>query len=314
MPPIWLSPQATHLLGHGVNFSEILKQHGGHLLQHYYCCQPYTTWTPQPDLHLLSLKFVLPTILQEKIKLLQDSALSRTTCTKVLGRLWEYISFCKGLGIHDDNILPASEDMLIAWASTYAGPLVGKTMGAKTLAIKREHQYRGLLWQGSKQLCLIIKGIKELRLVSSYHPKRAPVTIPMLTDISWALDQSSGLDNCICAICCLAFFGQLRIGELLPTTQDSWKFDRTCHATFANIAESTSKSRACNLHLPWSKTQKAHGDDIWIPWQEPPLDPIHTSHKHFVKNRLDISHPIAAYCNTNNQLITLTKNKFCKTC
>ena len=173
-------------------------------------------------------------------------------CIKDVGWLRDYVSFCKGLDI------PASEDLLIAWASTYTGRLAGKNVRANISAIKREHLHRGLLWQGGKQLCIIMKGIEEMRPASSYHVKRAPVMIQMLTDISWALNRSSGLDNCICAICCLAFFCQLCIGELLPSIQDIQKFD----ATFVNIAKLTSKTGACNLHLPGSKTQKACGDDV----------------------------------------------------
>ncbi|KAF8803453.1 hypothetical protein BYT27DRAFT_7109867, partial [Phlegmacium glaucopus] len=67
---------------------------------------------------------------------------------------------------------------------------------------------------------------------------------------------------------------------------------------------------SCNLHLPWSKTQKARGDDVWIPQQEAPLDPIHTIHKHFMKNKLNTSHPISAYHNTHNKVVMLTRPQF----
>jgi len=61
---------------------------------------------------------------------------------------------------------------------------------------------------------------------------------------------------------------------------------------------------------PWSKTQKARGDDVWIPRQEAPLDPIHAIHKHFIKNKLDINHPIAAYRDSHNKIVTLTRSTF----
>ena len=107
---------------------------------------------------------------------------------------------------------------------------------------------------------------------------------------------------------------ELRSGEILPPTQDLKKFDPHRHATFAHIAESTAENGACNLHLPWSKTQKGRGDDVWIPRQEAPLDPIHAAavHKHFIKNKLEIHHPIAAlsYRDSHNNIITLTRSKF----
>jgi hypothetical protein len=93
-------------------------------------------------------------------------------------------------------------------------------------------------------------------------------------------------------------------------TQDLERFDSQWHATFANIAESTATNGACNLHLPWSKTQKGHGDDVWIPCQEALLDPIHALHKHYIKNKLSIDHPIAAYRDKQNNILTLTRSKF----
>ena len=120
----------------------------------------------------------------------------------------------------------------------------------------------------------------------------------------------SGLDVCIHTISLMSFFCQLRCGELLPPKQDLKHFNPNHHATFANIAKSTAENGACNLHLPWSKPQKARGDDVWVPCQEAPLDPVHAIHKHFVKNKLNINHPIAAYRDEHDNILTLTRSKF----
>ncbi|KAF8797647.1 hypothetical protein BYT27DRAFT_7228902 [Phlegmacium glaucopus] len=225
-------------------------------------------------------------------------------------RLHEFLAFCEGLSIRKDHALPAHEDLLIAWASSFAGRLAGKTVGAKISAIRKEHVRLGLPWHGGERLRLILKGVEGLRPPSSFYSKRSPVTIAMLEDLNVNLSRSSGLDNCIRAICCLSFFCQLRIGEILPPTRNLRKFDAHRHATFAHISESTATNGACNLHLPWSKTQKACGDDVWIPRQEAPLDPIHAIHKHFMKNKLNTSHPISAYRDTHNKVVTLTRPLF----
>jgi hypothetical protein len=49
---------------------------------------------------------------------------------------------------------------------------------------------------------------------------------------------------------------------------------------------------------------------VWIPRQEAPLDPIHALHKHFLKNRLRLNDPIAAYYDDQGKLLTLTRSKF----
>ncbi|KAF8219007.1 hypothetical protein L208DRAFT_1558365, partial [Tricholoma matsutake] len=214
-----------------------------------------------------------------------------STQSKDASRLHEFLCFCKALNIHDDDVFPAREDLLIAWVSSYARCFAGKTVGAKISAIKKEHGKQGLVWQGGEQLRRVLKGVEELRPMSSYCGKRLPITISILWDLNRGLSRSSGLDICIRAICFLSFFSQIHSRELLPPTQDLQKFDPLCRATFSSIAQSTAENGACGLHLPWSKTQKARGNDIWIPCQEALLDPIHAIHKHFIKNRLDINHP-----------------------
>ena len=58
------------------------------------------------------------------------------------------------------------------------------------------------------------------------------------------------------------------------------------------------------------KTQKGQGDDVWIPCQETPLEPIHALHKHFLKNTLSLRDSIAAYQDDQEELLTLTGLKF----
>jgi hypothetical protein len=205
-------------------------------------------------------------------------AVNITSQKKDANRLHKFLSFCEGLGILAYNALLASEDILMAWVLSYAGRIAGKTISAKISAIKKGHERHGLHWCRGDHLCRIITGVEELRRIR--------------------------------AICLLSFFCQLRSGKILPPTRDIRKFNPLCHATFTNIAQSTAKNGACNLHLPWSKTQKAQGDDIWIPREEAPLDPIHAIHKHFIKNNLNLDHPIATYCDTQSILVMLTQSKF----
>ncbi|KAF8230906.1 hypothetical protein L208DRAFT_1399715 [Tricholoma matsutake] len=196
--------------------------------------------------------------LLEKISNVQNVAVSKSTQSKDASR----------------------EDLLIAWASSYAGHFAVKTVSTKITAIKREQEKQGLVWQGREQLP-----------VSSFCGKRPPVTISILCDLNRGLSRSLGLD-------------------LLPPTWNIQKFNPLHHATFSHIAESTAQNGACSLHLPWSKTQKAQGDDVWIPRQEALLDPIYAIHKHFIWNKLDINYPIATYRDSHDNIITLTRSTF----
>jgi hypothetical protein len=250
MLPVRTSKFAPCPANHTMNLSQLAQNHGGSLTRHHTRPQPYSTRILIPRTKLSDKMLAMPKELVKKMNLVEKVAVSHSTRSKDASRMREFLRFCEGLGIHNDNALPAGEDLLAAWASSYAGRFAGKTVGAKISAIKKEHERRGLPWQGGERLRRTIKGVEELRPASSFRAKRAPVTISMLTDLNRGLSRTSGLDICVRAICLLSFFCQLRSGELLPPTQDLARFKPHRHATFSHIAESTADNGACNLHLP----------------------------------------------------------------
>jgi hypothetical protein len=148
------------------------------------------------------------------------------------------------------------------------------------------------------------------RPASSCGKKHTPMTILTLLDIDKGLVHSSPLDISVHCILLLCFFCQLCAGELLCPNEDYSMFSPTCHATFANITPSTAANVASNLHLPWSKKWKKPRAMMCGSRQEPSLDPIHATHKHYIKNALELHHPIVSYHNEHGKITTLTRSKF----
>ena len=222
MPPIRHIRYISAPDAHSNNLAQLAQLHGGQLAFHHNQHRPYSTRIPTPPCP----RYQLPPTLAYQIKHTQDAAVCKTTQAKDANRLRDFLSFCEGLGIPNNHALPANEDLLVAWASSYAGRLAGKSVGAKLLAIRKEHERRGLIWQGGNLLRRTLKGVEELRPASSFRNKRAPVTVPMLLDLDKGLSRSSGLDTCVRAICLLSFFSQLRCGKILPPTQCLAKFNR----------------------------------------------------------------------------------------
>ena len=152
MPPL-RQHQTIHTSAgnrYAADLSRIAGIHGGHLPHRLNRLQPYE---PRFTSHKADVRqplsignLTLPSALLDKIKDTQDAAVNLTTLKKDASRLREFLSFCEGLGIRADDALPAREEVLLAWASTFAGRLAGKTVGAKLLAIRKEHERRGLIW------------------------------------------------------------------------------------------------------------------------------------------------------------------------
>ena len=121
------------------DLSQVATLHGGKLPQRLSRHLPYDpcisrllVYNTGPS-SLGSL--TLPSSLLDKIRNTQQVAVNESTQRKDASRLREFLSFCKGLGIRAEDALPGREEVLLAWASSYAGRLAGKTVGAKLSAI-----------------------------------------------------------------------------------------------------------------------------------------------------------------------------------
>ena len=152
MPPIRRTHYTASSKRHTDNLFQLAQIHGGRMSQNTTCPQPYARRIPTAHMQLAWQNLTLPTTILEKISQVQDVAVNKTTQAKDTSQLQDFLTFCRGLGIQDNNALPAREDLLIAWASSYAGQLAGRTVGVKIFAIKKEHQRWGLVWQGGEQL------------------------------------------------------------------------------------------------------------------------------------------------------------------
>jgi hypothetical protein len=136
MSPLRHSKSIHTPLADTSNLSHAARLHGGKLPHRYGRFQPYIARIPsQKAMHSHSIPELPPTLL-DQIRHTQDAALNITSQKKDASRLREFLLFCEGLGISACNALPAREDILLAWASSYAGRIAGKTVSA-------------LVWRGS---------------------------------------------------------------------------------------------------------------------------------------------------------------------
>ena len=123
----------------------------------------------------------------------------------------------------------------------FVGWLAGKTVGAKVLAIKKEHERQGLIWQGGCLLWQLLKGIEEIRPVKSFCNKRSPVIIQILQDLNKGLSRTSGLDISLSCI----FLRHHRI-----------YFTKWCMQFTSSLVQNTESSR-------WRHLDPSSGSTTW---------------------------------------------------
>ena len=113
------------------DLSQIAQIHGGNLPNRYNRFKPYVARIPsQGEQHVRAPRpLVLHPLLLDRIRDTQEAAVNKSSQKKDASRLREFLAFCDGLGIGAHAALPAREDILLAWASSHAGRLAGKTVG-----------------------------------------------------------------------------------------------------------------------------------------------------------------------------------------
>lgn len=236
------------------------------------------------------------------------------TASKKAASVREFVRFCRKRHIPKEHVFPSSQSLLCAFAASYFGKLAGGTVRGKISAVKVYHEQRELPWAGGEKLRRVLKGVENATPASSIRAQRPPVTTDMLRLLHKKLDQSVGLDAAVLAVANMSFYGQLRLGEVLPRVESLEKFDGTLQPVMLNLSEPFSAAGSRTIHLPWSKTKKARGEDVVITRQKGRTDPIAALENHMRTNKLSSRHPIASFRDAQGKVKALTKQRFLRRC
>ena len=222
----------------------------------------------------------------------------------------QFTNFCELESIPAQFRLPASESLLCAFAASYAGKYAGSSVYSKIAALKAWHNVQGFIWNGGARLRCVLNGVKNLTPSSSLRRPRSPITIAMLINLLERLEPKDGLDSAVACAAVLAFWGQCRLGELLPPSSSSTYTSVT--PARSDVTYSRHDKDAISIHLPRTKTHRS-GQDIIIVSQLEPLNPISLLRIHLRINGLPKSSPLFSYKSPRG-LRVLTKTKFLQRC
>ena len=168
---------------------------------------------------------------------------------------------CYASHLADNNLAPQTIKLYFA--------AVWNVQIAMGLPDPREHSSLPLLKR-------IQTGISRLHAQKGLKQRiRLPITAPLLRQIKSALEHSESADRVTWwAICCTAFFGFFRLGELLVDKPTAF-----CQATdlaWGNVSlDNQANPRMICIHLKKSKTdQFGKGSDVVLGWTDKDLCPV----------------------------------------
>ena len=233
-----------------------------------------------------------------------------STLKRYNGSIKQYIHFCDTERIPERSRFPADEFVLCAFAASSVGKHAGGTPRSRISALKAWHIAHNVEWKGSARLRYVLNGVHNFAPGSSRRAPRPPVTRRMLSQLLEKLDINSPLDGVVAACATTAFWGQCRLGELLPSSSQPSLL--LLLPTRSNFKRSVRNPQSCILRLPTTKTHR-HGQDVVLVDQEPPINPITLLKHHIRLNNVQGNAHIFSY-RTPNGVQSLTKSLFLQRC
>ena len=139
--------------------------------------------------------------------------------------------------------------------------------------------------------------------------------VDMLKELFNNLDLAAHLDTAIFAIATMAFYGQLRLGEICSDREVYNTFNCRTLPNLSNLNPPHTPAGSHMLHIPWTKVKRASGEDVAICCQRDISDPITALQQHLQINVIeDPSIAIASYLTPSGTRKLLTVSKFMKCC
>ena len=233
-----------------------------------------------------------------------------STIRRYSGAIDQFIGFCGSEGVPDHLRFPAYEFILCAFAASSIGKHARSTAQRRLAALKAWHIAHNLEWKGSSRLRYILNGIHNLAPKGSKHPPRPPINAKMISQLVHRLDLNSPLDSAVAACATIAFWGQCRLGELLPSSLSSLL--SVPFPTRSDFRRSVRNPQSCTLHLPCTKTHR-HGQEVVLVDQCLSMNPISLLENHFRVNNMPEDTHIFAYA-SHDGFSSLTKPVFLQRC
>jgi hypothetical protein len=181
---------------------------------------------------------------------------------------------------------------------------------ARLLALKTWHMAHNLEWKGSTRLRQVLSGVHNLSPSTSRHMPQLPITALMLFQLVFSLNLSLPFDAAAAACACTAFWGQCRLGELLPiSTSVSFSISLSVRSGFKR---SIRNPQSCILHLPHTKTHP-HGEEIILVDQNDPVNPITLLKNHIRVNSI-LKDGLLFSFKVSGCLVVIDKTSFLRRC
>jgi hypothetical protein len=204
----------------------------------------------------------LPTHIKNDVSNAIQNGWAKVMMRHYSGEIQQFLEFCILHQIPDNLCFPAGEFILCAFAASSIGKHSGNTARAHLSALKAWHIVHNMEWKGSTRLRHVLNGVRNLAPRHSRRPPRPLINAIMPSQLVENLDLNFLLDAAVAACVTTAFWGQCRLGELLPSSVATSL--STPLPNRSDFKRSLRNSHLCILHLPKTKTHHQGHDVVLV--------------------------------------------------
>jgi hypothetical protein len=256
------------------------------------------------DSHLLSQQSR-----QHVTRAIQNSW-ARSTVNHYSGAIQQFIQFCDAEGVPSHLRFPADKFVLCTFAASSADVHSRSTPRNRLSALKAWHVAHNTEWKGSTRLRYVLNGVHNLAPHGSKRRPRPPVNAAMIEQLVERLNLSDPFDVAVAACATTAFWGQCRLGELLPSSLSVLL--STPFPVRSGFKRSDRNPLSCVIHLPRTKMHR-HGQDVILVDQRSTINPISLLKRHLRINNIPHDSHLFSYTSMSG-LTSLTESHFLRRC
>jgi hypothetical protein len=239
-----------------------------------------------------------------------QSSWADSTVKRYSGTIKQFLRFCNAERVPEHLRFPANEFVLCAFAASSFGRHAGGTPRGRLSALKAWHTAHNVQWNGSTRLRYVLNGVHNAAPPTTRRSPLPPINAKMLSQLINNLDLTTPFDVAVAACAATAFWGQCRLGELLPP---SLSFPSPIPLPTCNdFKRSVKNPQAYLLHLPQTKTHH-HSQDVVLVDQQAPINPVSLIRTHIQLNAVPGDRHIFSF-RTDQGLLPLTKAVFLHRC
>lgn len=241
---------------------------------------------------------------------MHDAALASGTVSNYEHAMDHFRQWARAERITVDDARAVREPVLCAYAASLAGIYSGGTARTKVAGIKYWHERRALHWHGSPRLARIVKSVAACAPPEAHRDARPPVTEAMLDEALHELDPERPFDVCVAAAMLVAFWGQLRLGEVLSATRN-YDFAALPAGKGVRLRASAGGKASQVTTALWLPRTKVERSGVWVWLARHFNDPSLALQEHIALNGITDEDPLFAYKHdVTGVLIPLTRNAF----